>query len=201
MLLLTIIKVHLVQLLRFLLDAYGQCWGAAVLPQRRLPSVRHLALLLGPRTGPAKRLGRCHTVGRGERSVGRGGRLRGRGGGRAAGLVEAGLLVAPGGLLDDGDVRGRRAGGKALGERRWRQVVQLGTGARGGGGQRGRLGCQSLLANGVRPAGNAWPEVRGHHRGHDLRGEVRLGMQGQGVLVAHEGSIVVVVRLRLYCRN
>lgn len=212
---LTIIKVHLVQLLWFLFDADSQRWGAAVLLQGWLPSFWHFGVLLGPWAGAAAadRLGWCHAVGRREGSIGRGGGLRGRGGGGAAGLVEAGLLVAPGSLLDDGDMRDRGLGAlvrdccasrKALGEGWWRQVVQFGAGARRGRGwQRGRLGCQSLLADRVSPTDNTRPEVRGHPRGHDLWGEVWLWVQGQGgtVLSAHKGGVVVIVRLRLYCWN
>ena len=96
------------------------------------------------------------------------------------------------------------AGREALGEVCRRQVVQFGAGARGGGGgQRGGCGRHSLLADGVGSAHDTRPEVRGHHGGHDLRGEVRLGVQGHGgaVLAAHPRGVVVVVRLRLYCWN
>lgn len=209
---LTIIKVHLVQLLWFLFDADSQRRGAAVLLKGWLPSFWHFRVLLGPWAGAADRLG--HAVGGREGSVSRGGGLRGRGGRGAAGLVEAGRLVAPGSLLDDGDVRNRGLGAlvrdccasrKALGEGWWRQVVQFGTGARRrrGGGQRGRLSCQSLLADRIGPTDNTRPEVRGHYRGHDLRGKVWLWVQGQGgtMLSTHKRGVVVIVWLRLYCWN
>lgn len=205
---LTIVEVHLVQLLRFLLDADGQRQGAVVLLQGAPPPFRNLCLLLlGIGAGAAAdRLDWRHAVGRREGRVGGGGGLRGGGGGGAAGWVEAGQRVATRRLLNDGDVRQRGVGdgGEALGEVWRRKVVEFGAGARRrGGGQTGRLGRQSVLSDRVGSAHHALPQVGAHHGGHDLRWKVRLRVQGDAgaVLRAHERGVEVVVRLRLYGRN
>lgn len=209
---LTIIQVHLVQLLWFLFDADSDRRAAPVLLEAVPFALWHLRVLLTSWARAAADLWGCrHAESRGERSVGRGGGLRGWRGGRggAAGWVEARRLEAPGGLLNDGDMwdwgrLDRWDRREALGERGWWQVVQFGAGAwRGWGGERWRLSCQSLLADGVSPTHHTGSGVRGHYRGHDLRGKVWLWEQGQagGVLATHKRGVKVIMWLRLYGRD
>lgn len=203
---LTIIKIHLVQLLWFLLDADSEGWRAAVFLEGGLLPLGALGMLLSSwAAAAADRLHYCHTVGRRESRVRWSGRLWGRRGGGAAGWIKARRLITPWCLLDDGDMwDGGLLDWEALGEgRRW-QVLQLGAGARWGwGGQCGRLGCQSLLADRISSTHYAGSEIRGHHGAHDLGREVWLRVQGKtrAVLAADQRGVKVIVWLCLYCWN
>lgn len=167
---LTIIKVHLIQLLWLLFDADSQRWWTTVpCPQTFGTSVCSWAAAA---TGPGA-VARGHS----EAAWGRG--LRGWGGSRAAGWVKAQGLITSRCLLDDGDML--------------HQLLPLGACAwRGQGSQCGRVGCRYLLAGGAHPTR---PGVRGHQCTHDLGREVWLWT----VLSAHHRDVNVIMWLCLNC--
>lgn len=95
--LLTIIEVHLIQLLWLLLDADSQRWWTAV------PSPKTFGMSL---CSWAAAVNDHRAVARGQSGVGWSRGLRGWGGSRAAGWVKAQGLITSRCLLDDGDMWG-----------------------------------------------------------------------------------------------